>query len=476
MILVKLEGREAFQAAFFFGFSFNLFSIYWIAMVTPPGMIAAVFLVSLYYASALLIFNKVYHINRFAGFLSLPFVWVGMENFRSLTQFAFPWSDLGYSQSYYLYIAQIVSVISVSGLSFLIVTVNLLLYQVFRKELSIEKKLTSIFSSAAIILGLTAYGWVTMPVIPIEGTIKIGMLQGAVPIDVKWDKQSRQFSLDLYDSLTQSIADTGIALFVWPETSAPCYLSNDTWCADQVREIVKKSNSYHLVGALGAEFTGPNEYKSYNSSYQYSPLGRLESRYDKVKLVPFAEQVPYQEQLWFLRAAALKKVLTFIETYDVTWWSDFYPGDSAQLFELPDYFYGLLLCFESTFPDYSRQYVLDGAEFLVGITNDTWFGESVGIYMHSRIFLMRCIENRIWGVRVANSGISYITDGYGRIREQLPVGEVSARVGKVGEFKGYSAFTRIGNLTGKLSWLITLALATIFFFRWLLAKLFLRKP
>ena len=243
MILVKLEGREAFQAAFFFGFCFNLFSMYWIAMVTPPGMIAAVFLVSSYYAIALLIFNKVYHINRFAGFLSLPFVWVGMENFRSLTQFAFPWSDLGYSQSYYLYIAQIVSVISVSGLSFLIVTVNLLLYQLFRKELSIEKKLTSIFSSAAIILGLTAYGWVTMPVIPIEGTIKIGMLQGAVPIDVKWDKQSRQYSLDLYDSLTQSIADTGIVLFVWPETSAPCYLSNDTWCADQVREIVKNQTA-----------------------------------------------------------------------------------------------------------------------------------------------------------------------------------------------------------------------------------------
>ena len=204
-------------------------------------------------------------------------------------------------------------------------------------------------------------------------------------------------------------------------------------------------------------------------------MGRIEQRYDKVKLVPFAEQVPYQDKLWFLRADVLKKVLTFIETYDVNWWSDFYPGDSAKLFQLPEYYCGLLLCFESTFPEYTRQYVLQGAEFLVGTTNDTWFGESVGIYMHSRIFLMRCIENRIWGVRVANSGLSYVVDGYGRIRSELPIGAVSAGVGQVGEFGGYSAYTRTGNIIGILSWLITLAVATIFFFRWLLSRLFLRK-
>jgi len=322
---------------------------------------------------------------------------------------------------------------------------------------------------------LTAYGWVSVPVIPIEGTIKIGMLQGAVPISVKWDQENRQYSLDLYDSLTQSIADTGIKLYIWPETAAPCYLSNDPWCANEVRDLVKKSNGYHLVGALGAEFTGPKQYKAYNSCYQYSPKGWLEKRYDKVKLVPFAEQVPYQEELWFLRAEALKKVLPFIETYDVNWWSDFYPGESAELFQLPDYYYALLICFESTFPEYVRQYVLDGAEFLVGTTNDTWFGESVGIHMHSRIFLMRCIENRIWGVRVANSGISYIVDGYGRIREELPIGEKAARAGLVGEFGGYSTYTKIGNIFGQLSWLITLAMATIFSLRWLLSKLFLRK-
>ena len=248
MIVTSLKGREAFGAAYFFSFFFNLFSIYWVAMVTVPGMVSAVFIVAFYYTAILMIFHKVYRIKPLFGFILLPFLWVGMEYFRTQSQFAFPWSDLGYSQSYYLYIIQIVSVFSVHGLSLLIVAVNVLLWQILRRSVSIERKLTSFFVSAAVVLLLVAYGWVVVPKYPIPGKVNLALLQGSVPLNVKWGEGSRQRSFELYDSLAQSTSDSTL-LYIWPETAAPCYLSHDLGCQEYVGEIARRSGATHLVGA-----------------------------------------------------------------------------------------------------------------------------------------------------------------------------------------------------------------------------------
>jgi len=475
VIFTGLEGRDAFNATYFFGFFFNFFSLYWVGLVSPPGMAAAAFILALYYAIALSLFVRVYHLNQLYGYVLLPLLWVGVEYFRTLTEFAFPWNELGYTQSYFLNILQIVSVISSHGLSFLIVTVNVLLVQIFRTKLSPERRLTSALISIAIVLGAFLYGWVVTPAYPVPGTIPVGLLQGSVPIDVKWDQNNKQASLNIYDSLTQTLSDSAVELYVWPETAAPCYLSFDVWCTKEVGEIAAKSQAHHLVGGLGVDFGAADQYLAYNSCYQFNPDGSLGARYDKVKLVPFAERVPYQDNLPFLKADVLKKVLTFIETYDITWWSDFYGGDSTFLYVFNERYYAALICFESTFPEYVRQYILGGAEFLVGITNDTWFGKSLGTHMHSRIFLTRCVENRCWGARAANSGISYIVDDYGQIRDQLPMEAVAALYGRVGEFRERSVYTEIGDVAGRLSWLITISIAGIFFVKWLLQIIFLRR-
>ena len=194
--------------------------------------------------------------------------------------------------------------------------------------------------------------------------------------------------------------------------------------------------------------------------------GRISTRYDKVKLVPFTEQAPYQDYLPFLRKEFVSEYLTFIETYDVPFWSDFYPGDSAMTFEAAGVWFAPLICYEVTFPEYVRALILDGADFMVEITNDTWFGHSVGIHMHSRAFVTRAVENRCWGVRAANSGLSYMVDGYGRIRYDLPLDSVAALSGQLNVMDGYSVFTRVGDVAGKGSLLITVLSAGILFLRW----------
>lgn len=471
MIIARLRGRPAFTAAYFFAFIFNAFSLYWVALVTPPGTAAAVVIVSFYYTAVLVIFNRLHHRRPLYGAIALPFLWVGMEFFRTLSQFAFPWSDLGYSQADYLYVLQIVSIISVHGLSFLIVTVNVLLWQVFRRGLSGERRITCGLISGAVVLLLVAYGWAVMPPYPVAGTFKVAVLQGSVPLHEKWARANEDYSLQLYDSLARSIGDSAVKLYIWPETAAPSYLSHSPSDRQVVGATARATGAYHLVGALGASMVG-REPRHYNSCYQFNPEGYMEARYDKVRLVPFSEQVPYQSYLPFLRREVLSKYLTFIETYDVQWWSDFHPGDSLVLYELPDARYAVLICFESTFPNYAREAIRKGADFIVGITNDTWFGHSVGVYMHSRILLTRAVENRCWMARAANSGISYIVDGYGRIRGELRLDEVAGLVGGIEMLDGRSVFTRIGDVVGLASFLITLATIGILLLLWIFRRVF----
>ncbi len=469
MILRRLQGTDAFSAAWFFGFCFNLFSIYWVAMVTVPGMIAAVIIVGAYYAVILAMFSRLYRWRPAWGMTALPFLWTGLEYFRTLSEFAFPWSDLGYTQSYSLNILQIVSVISVHGLTWLIVLVNVLLTVLVTKTIDPGKRLTAFFASVAVLVGLFLYGWVTIPAYPLPGEYPVALLQGSVSLDDKWTPGNEMHSFRRYDSLAQSVKDQGPKLYVWPETSVPCYLSHDESCYAAVRRIVRDSPGYHLVGALGAEVK-PEKTRRFNSCYQFAPGGVLTQRYDKVKLVPFSEHVPYQDHLGFLTHDYLRKYLTFLDRPGVQWWSDFYPGDSVRIFHTDDATYGVLICFESTFPEFSRKLILMGSEFLVGITNDTWFGTSVGIHMHSRIFITRIVENRAWGVRVANTGLSYIVDGYGRQREALDVYQAQALVARVGRLDSFSVFTKYGDLAGRLSFLITLSIAAILIALWIVNR------
>ena len=461
MIIARLDGRDAFRVSYFYAFCFNAFTLYWVAQVTPPGITAAVTIVSLYFATILALFNALYRWKKIYGIVALPFLWVGLEYFRTLSQFAFPWSELGYTQAYYSYILQIVSVVSVHGLSFLILVVNVLIWQVLRPSVDIARKLTAVFVSVGIVALLIAFGWAIIPVYPVEAKVPVAVLQGAVPIEVKWKEGNERYSYNLYDSLAESTRESRPRLIVWPETSAPSYLSHDHFGRTRIGRIAQATGTYHLVGAMGATEMGDGSYRHHNSAYFYDSTGTVLGRYDKVKLVPFTEAVPYQDELPFLRKEFLTQYLTFIETYDVAFWSDFYPGDSIKLFSIGDALFGPLICYEVTFPEYSRRMILDGADFLVEITNDTWFGHSLGIHMHSRAFITRAVENRCWGVRAANSGLSYIVDGYGRIKHELPLDEVAALEGKINYMSGFSIFTKVGDVAGEVSLLITLVLTGI---------------
>ncbi len=461
-IISRQSGKNVFKTAYFYSFMANLFHLYWVAVVTPPGMVAAIFILSLYPAIVLTAFVRLYNFKKWFGLAMLPFLWVGMEYFRSLTEFSFPWTDLSYSQGYYLTFMQIVSAIGCYGLSLILVWLNILAWQAWDRRNVPELRIKAGSILLALVVGVYLYGWVVFPPYPIPGKINVGLLQGNVDLESKWDEASRNWNLDLYDSLSQdAVKDSGVDLLIWPETAAPCYPRVEKKYRAILSDIAAKSKTNHLVGALDIVYS-PHNTKTYNSAFQFDSAGEMQEIYHKNKLVPFSEHVPYQDNLKFLTRDFLEKYLDIIKTQEVQWWSDFYPGDSIVIFNLNENKYAVLICYESAFPDYVRKTIMDGAEFLVNITNDTWFGRSSGPFQHLRLAVFRAVENRIWLARCANSGISAFIDPYGREFESTGLYERKVVRAGIYPLDEYTIFTRIGPIAGKISaWLLAFTLVIL---------------
>jgi apolipoprotein N-acyltransferase len=432
-------------------------------------MIAAIFVLSLYPAIILCAFVRIYRFKKALGLMALPCLWVGMEYFRSLTEIAFPWTDLSYSQGYYLTFIQIVSVIGCYGLSLAIIMMNIFIWQTLSRSNRLETRVSNGIAFLATGLIIYIYGWVVFPPYQESGDIKVALLQGNVDLATKWQPETRDRNFELYDSLSRVAAGENVDLIVWPETAAPSYPRLERKYRRMLSKTVSLTETIHLIGALDQVQRDGKE-KAYNSAFQFSPAGEIEAVYHKVKLVPFSEHVPYQDYLPFLTRDYLSKYLDVIRTRQVQWWSDFYPGDSIVVFKTDKTQYSVLICFESAFPQFVRQCLLKGAEFMVNITNDTWFGRSPGPFQHMRLAVFRAVENRTWIVRCANSGISAFIDPYGREVSGAGLYVRDVVTEDIYPLDEYSTFTEIGPIVGQISLWITTAIFVILILLWMAGK------
>jgi apolipoprotein N-acyltransferase len=183
----------------------------------------------------------------------------------------------------------------------------------------------------------------------------------------------------------------------------------------------------------------------YNSAFLISPAGEIVQKYDKIHLVPFGEYVPLSSLLFFVH-----KMATGI--------GDFSAGEAFTVFEIPGGRFGVLICFETIFPDQVRRYVLGGAGFLVNITNDAWFGDSAAPYQHLSMAALRAVENGVYLVRAANTGISAIVAPSGQILAQSDLFVEAALTATMAPQLGGTFYTRRGDLFAWGSILISLFL------------------
>jgi apolipoprotein N-acyltransferase len=346
--------------------------------------------------------------SGFQTILLTPILWVSLEYLRSFLLTGFPWANLGYSQYLNLPFIQMADIIGAYGLSFVIVLVNATLFWVLHQWSKRLFPFREVMITALILLGFLIYGYVKMEIVDRQMTqnpsLKIGLVQGNIDQSIKWDKSFQLETLKIYEKLSFRVAEKKPDLIIWPETATPFFFQDAKEFQPLVLDIPKKTNAFLLFGTPSYKIQ-KGKVSHYNSAYLISPSGDLIGKYDKIHLVPFGEYVPIQDLLFFI--GSLGEGI-----------GDFKSGREIFNFSLPQGKFGVLICFEIIFPDLCRRFVKRGANFLVTITNDAWFGRTSAPYQHFSIATFRAVENRVFIARAANTGITGFIDPKGRILKE----------------------------------------------------------
>jgi len=356
--------------------------------------------------------------------LGAPFIWVTIEYIRvHLSFLALPMGFLGHTQYSNQEIIQVANFGGVYIVSFIIVLFNAALAGFAVRELrdkksipSLSKILSGLKSPLSIIaiifmLLVVVYGfWSKTRVI--EGDrIRISLIQGNIEQEKKWDPQYAHMIMKTYEDLTFHAIQEKPDIVIWPETATPGVAINHNSTLNALKRLASKTGSYLVTGsAQGVKFERGDRstIKYKNSAYLFSPHSgkRIDQQYDKIKLFPFGEYLPYPDTLpWHL--LKIKSANEYIT------------GREYTIFRHPAFNFCTTICWENLFPDLCRKFVQKGAQVIINITNEARFGRSAAPYQLMAISVFRAVENGVYVVRCANTGISCIIDPRGKIIEKL---------------------------------------------------------
>ena len=245
-----------------------------------------------------------------------------------------------------------------------------------------------------------------------KAAMQVGVVQPNIDQAVKWDQAFREETLRRYDRLTESFG-YGVDLVVWPEAATPFIYEREPVYQLQLVAMANRASAPLLFGSPAVRFDPDANRFLLNSAYLLSPDGQLLGRYDKQHLVPFGEYIPLKSSLLFF----LEKLVEGIGDFQAG------PGPTFSRFNRRSPGrrsptagkFGVVICYEVIFPDLVRRLPASGAEFLVTITNDAWFGDSSAPTQHFSMVVFRSVENHLAFARAANTGISGFIDPFGRI-------------------------------------------------------------
>jgi apolipoprotein N-acyltransferase len=338
--------------------------------------------------------------NRLA-LLSAPFLWVALELARTRIS-GFPWDLLGITQVDNIPLTRIATATGVYGLSFEILLVNVAFAAAFLVHRS--KRGTLLVASLVAVLTLQAGRWLTLPALPADHTAVL--LQQNLPVAETdaWTKDYFERTLREFSVLSMNPVPASRQhpdLIIWPESPAP-FQTNDPTFREPISNLARQSQAWLVIGSIGVD----NPQTVFNSATLVSPAGDWDGRYSKIHLVPFGEYVPFASLFSF--ASGLTQAV-----------GNFTRGTSRAPLQAGDQKLGVFICYESIFPDEVRQLVAEGAQVLVNISNDGWYGDSGAWAQHLNQARMRAVENSRWLLRDTNTGLTASIDPYGRVVARL---------------------------------------------------------
>lgn len=402
-----------------------------------------------------------------------PCLWVTLEFARThLPIIGFPWNLTGYAAGGNLALLQLTPITGIYGLTFLIAGYgSLLAYALMRKSQRVWK--STLVVTALLVIIAAVGGFLVPKAMPdhVARLVQTNFPQSEhYPAD--W-LQIHAGELDQLEHISVDAAKRGTVpgentvrsapgLIIWPEVPAPFSLQDPAF-AQRATRIAREAQSYFLVGVIDWKLDAAHQYYATNTALLLNPQGWRVFTYDKIHLVPFGEYVPLRN--WIKFAGRL--------TADI---SDFTPGTEYRVGQLPGLAgteggswssgasagtgdkFGTFICYEAIFPDEVRRFAENGADLLINISNDGWFGRSSAPPQHLMMARVRAVENRRWLLRDTNNGYTVDIDPYGHIVASMPT-DIRGELDAPFAFRtDTTLYTRFGDW---FSWLCVLVSATL---------------
>ena len=392
-----------------------------------------------------------------------PFLWVALD-LAAARITSVPWDQLGYSQVDNGTVNQIAPWSGVYGITFLLITVNALATWSLIAKGTWQRRFRSLLGLGLVVVftGLM-FSHKLLPNSPtsasavlIQPNLDVGG-DNAWAGPGEWDGHIAQFehlASEQCKTYIAGIPQTGAGngeiicppypthpdLVVWPEAPAP-FFENDPRFQKAMASVVESSGAPLIVSGIGSNpDPATNEVLDHVSAMVFGADGQEVGRYDKIHLVPFGEFVPFPKLLFFAH-----KLTGAV--------SRFTPGTERTTFRLNGHRYGVFICYEAVFADEVRQFAQLGAEVLVNISDDGWYGDTSAPWQHLNMARMRAIENRRWLLRDTNNGVTAVIDPYGRVRQSIPRHQIDALPAQYGFRDDITFYTAHGDV---FAWLCVL--------------------
>jgi len=446
--------KDVIKESFIWSFLYHLIFFFWISdnigldsqILRYLIMLLVVFVLTI---NIFLIYSIYYYFRKYFKLFNsvylLPVIITSIEYIRSLGFYGSAWNSLSYTQIDYLLISQNIEYTGIYGLTFWIVLINVIIYKTYNE-----------LNSKNIILLLCFFiiPWISGFLIKsnhvIEGSIiKTKLVQPNISLNEK--RQSLRGSLNKLINFSLRSSNESIDLIIWPESSiSGAFLKEGAYnssLSSNMNNFLRKSN-FCLVA--GADLRIDN--KRYNSAVLFKS-DSIESMFHKQKLVPNVERTPDVFNAIGLNIGFQSNITNF----DI--------GTELTMFSVNGFNFASMICIESVFPDLTRKFVNNGAEFITYIVNDGWYPRNPQLDQHAKRCIYRAIENRRYVIRTANTGVTMIVDSYGNIADKLEFNKEGVMEANIITSDRKTFYTKYGNLFSIFNLLFMVSMMVVSFFK-----------
>jgi len=433
------SARAAARIGFVAGLVTNLPAFYWLVYTihvfggfSQPVALLLYMCLTLFAACEFVLFSVAWH-RTGAGPLALaaPVLWVSLE-------FLFPnvflWR-MANCQFHAPLLMQIGDITGPFGLSFVMLWVSSGVAQLFCQP----RRVAPLGAACIALLALVVYGAVRLPQVEeamrTAPSVRVALVQGNVGIREKGDVHYFDVNIAKYQQLSEGVQNN-VDVIVWPETADQRWISTDATRLEGKENPFENLQRHLIFGGLSFRLRSadPDDADEFNSAFLMGPDGVILGRYDKHILMPFGEYVPFASSIPFI-----EKISPIH--------SGFRPGEQVSVFDIDGKArIGQLICYEDIVAGMPRYTTEAGADILLNILNDAWYGDTAAPYQHQALALWRAIENRRYLLRGSNSGVTSIIDAAGRIVAEAGLFTSEVVTGTVPRLQLMTFYTRYGDV------------------------------